>query len=150
MLRKEDLVEIQALAKAGVYQRDIAAQLGVHPKTVSRALALGSAPAGKRARGFVKLGRFVERVDRLLAEGVWNAVVILRVLKSEGYTGGLSQLKRYVAPKRRLRPSKVTVRFETEPGRQLQSDWGEIVVPVAGVPTKVCFIVNTLGFSRRM
>jgi hypothetical protein len=43
-----------------------------------------------------------------------------------------------------------TVRFETEPGRQLQSDWGEIVVPVAGIPTKVCFIVNTLGFSRRM
>lgn len=150
MLRKEDFVEIQALAKAGVYQRDIAAQLGVHPKTVSRALARGSAPAGKRARGLVKLCPYLERVDRLLAEGVWNAVVILRILRTEGYAGGLSQLKRYVAPKRLLRPSKVTVRFETEPGRQLQSDWGEVVMPVAGVPTKVCFIVNTLGFSRRM
>jgi transposase len=89
-------------------------------------------------------------VDRLLAEGVWNAVVILRILAEQGYTGGLSQLKRYVAPKRVLRPSRATVRFETEPGRQLQSDWGEIVVPVAGVPTKVDFIVNTLGYSRRM
>lgn len=28
MLKKEDFVEIQALAKAGVYQRDIAAQTG--------------------------------------------------------------------------------------------------------------------------
>lgn len=27
---------IQALVKRGVHQRDIAAQLGVHPKTVSR------------------------------------------------------------------------------------------------------------------
>ena len=62
MLRKEDFVEIQALAKAGVYQRDIAAQLGVHPKTISRALARGSAAAGKRARGLVKLGPFVERL----------------------------------------------------------------------------------------
>ena len=41
---KEDFVMIQALAKRGVYQRDIAEQLGVHPKTVSRALAQG-APA---------------------------------------------------------------------------------------------------------
>ena len=63
MLRKEDFVEIQALAKAGVLQRDIAAQLGVHPKTVSRALARGSAPAGKRARGLVNLGPYLERVD---------------------------------------------------------------------------------------
>ena len=48
-----------------------------------------------------------------------------------------------------LRPSRATVRFETEPGRQLQSDWGELVVELAGVPTKVYFIVNLLGYSRR-
>jgi hypothetical protein len=41
------------------------------------------------------------------------------------------------------------VRFETPPGRQLQSDWGEITTEIAGVQTKVCFIVNTLGYSRR-
>ena len=34
VLRKEDFVEIQALAKAGAYPRDIAAQVGVHPKTL--------------------------------------------------------------------------------------------------------------------
>jgi Mu transposase-like protein/integrase-like protein len=42
------------------------------------------------------------------------------------------------------------VRFETAPGRQLQSDWGTIEVAMAGVPTRVDFIVNTLGYSRRM
>jgi transposase len=41
------------------------------------------------------------------------------------------------------------VRFETPPGRQLQSDWGEIATVIAGVETHVDFIVNTLGYSRR-
>ena len=45
MLRKEDFMVIQALAKRGVYLTDIAAELGVHPKTVSRALKRGGPPA---------------------------------------------------------------------------------------------------------
>ncbi|MEP7216734.1 MAG: IS21 family transposase, partial [Anaerolineaceae bacterium] len=150
MLRKEDFVTIQARAKAGVYQKDIAAELDIHPKTVSRALKRGSAPKGARQRGFVKLEPHLPTVDRLLGEGVWNAAVVLRVLQEEGYTGGASQLKRYIQPRRVLRASRTTVRFETEPGRQLQSDWGQQVTQLAGVETVVHFIVNTLGYSRRM
>jgi len=44
-----------------------------------------------------------------------------------------------------LRASRTTVRFETEPGRQLQSDWDQQVTQIAGVETVVHFIVNTLG-----
>ncbi len=64
MLRKEDFVEIQALAKAGVYQRDIAEQLGVHPKTISRALKRGSAPAGSRRQSWVKVRPFAETIRK--------------------------------------------------------------------------------------
>ncbi|GLY59952.1 hypothetical protein Pcaca05_08100 [Pectobacterium carotovorum subsp. carotovorum] len=66
-----------------------------------------------------------------------------------GYTGGRSMLRYYIQPKRKMRPSKKTVRFETQPGYQLQHDWGEIEVEVAGQRCKVNFSVNTLGFSRR-
>ena len=45
MLRKEDFAVIQALKKRDVYVKDIAAELGVHPKTVSRALRRGTAPS---------------------------------------------------------------------------------------------------------
>jgi len=38
MLNKEDWMEIKAQIEQGVYQKDIAQELGVHPKTVSRAL----------------------------------------------------------------------------------------------------------------
>jgi hypothetical protein len=41
MFGKDDFVVIQALVKRCVYLCDIARQLGVHPKTVSRALAQG-------------------------------------------------------------------------------------------------------------
>ena len=36
MLTKEDFAVIKALGARGVYQKDIAAQLGIHPKTASR------------------------------------------------------------------------------------------------------------------
>jgi hypothetical protein len=48
-----------------------------------------------------------------------------------------------------MRPGRATVRFETEPGKQLQSDWGEIRTRIGGQETKVHFIVNQLGYSRR-
>ena len=149
MLRKEDWAVIKALHERGVYQADIAAQLGVHPKTVSRALRQGSAPKGQRPARGSKLDPFKAEVDRLLAEGVWNAMVIWRELQAQGYDGKLTVLRQYIGPKRALRTSKATVRFETEPGRQLQSDWGEIVTQLAGEAVKVHFIVNELGYSRR-
>lgn len=149
MLGKEDFVVIQALAKRGVYLRDIADELGVHPKTVSRALRRGSGPAGRRRKRGSKLDPYRPAVDRLLADGVWNAVVIFREIQALGYPGCITVLKDYIRPKRALRPSRATVRFETEPGRQLQTDWGQVRVPIGGVETEVHFIVNTLGYSRR-
>jgi transposase len=72
MLRKEDFMVIQALAKRGVYLTDIAAELGVHPKTVSRALKRGGPPAPAPKPRSSKLDPFKPIVDRLLTEDVWN------------------------------------------------------------------------------
>ena len=149
MLSKEDFAVIKALNKRGVYQKDIAEQLGVHPKTVSRALKRGTAPVREKKRRVSKLDPYKPTVDRLLSEGVWNAVVILREIQAEGYTGGDTMLRTYIAPKRPLRAGRQTVRFETKPGQQLQSDWGEYTTVIAGRESKVFFIVNELGYSRR-
>lgn len=149
MLKMEDYLMIKALKRRGVYTKDIAAELGVHPRTVSRALKRGGAPAGTRQQRGSKLDPYKAQVDRLLADGVWNAVVILREIQAAGYAGGITILRDYIRPQRSQRLSRATVRFETPPGRQLQTDWGELVTEVAGVATKVCFIVNTLSYSRR-
>ena len=149
MLSKEDFAVIKALNARGVYQKDIAEQLGEHPKTVSRVLKRGEAPVRQRKRRPQKLDAYKAMVDRLLAEGVWNAVVVLREIRAAGYTGSYTMLRAYISPKRTLRGGRQTVRFETEPGRQMQSDWGEWQTLIDGQETKVYFIVNQLGYSRR-
>lgn len=149
MLSQEDYIVIKTLKAHGVYNVDIAAEVGVHPKTVSRALARGSAPAPRRAKRASKLDPYKAEVDRLLSENVWNAVVVLREIQAQGYDGGITILREYIQPKRALRPSKATVRFETPPGQQLQTDWGETYTIISGEETKVHVIANTLGFSRR-
>ena len=149
MLGLEDFMTIQALVKRGVYLCDIAEHLGVHPKTVSRAVQRGGAPAAGRGRRGRGLGPCRPVVDGLLAEGVWNAVVIWRELQARGYAGGVSILRDYLHPKRPLRPGRATVRFETEPGRQVQTDWGVQPTVLAGQPVAVHFAVSTLSYSRR-
>src|SRR5512134_3724465 len=117
MLRRAEWHMIQGQVAKGVYLKDVAAQLGVHPRTVKRTLARGGPPVGKRSRARrSKLDPFKPAVDRLLGEGVWNAVVILRELQALGYRGKDSILRAYIHPKRPLRASRATVRFETAPG----------------------------------
>lgn len=150
MLSKGDWMSIKAQKERGVYQKDIARELGVHPRTIRRALKRQGAPSGNRpgARGS-KLDPYKADVDEQLKDEVWNAVVIFRRLQEKGYRGGVSILRDYIRPKRPLRKGRETVRFETPPGRQLQSDWGELWTVVGGERTKAHFIVNTPGYSRR-
>jgi len=149
MLRKEDFAVIKSLSQRGVYIKDIAAELGVHPKTVSRALKRKGAPTPQRPAAGSKLEAYKPKIEQLLQQGVWNANVILREIQAEDYTGGYTVLRQYIQPKRVGRTSRATVRFETEPGRQLQSDWGEVVTEIGGQTVRVHFIVNQLGYSRR-
>jgi transposase len=149
MIRKEDFAVMTVLQQRGVFLKDIALELGVHPRTVRRALDRGGAPARGRPPTPSKLDPHKAKVDQLLTEGVWNAKVILSEIRAEGYAGGYTILRDYIQPKRVLRAGRATVRFETAPGEQLQNDWGEVEVEITGQPTKVSFSVNTLGYSRR-
>lgn len=149
MLNREDFYMIKQMRKQGAYIVDIATQVGCSERTVRRYLKFPEPPARKTRHKMSKLKPFMDYIDMRLAENVLNGEVILTEIKAMGYTGGRSMLRYYIQPKHKMRPSKKTVRFETQPGYQLQHDWGEIEVEVAGQPCKVNFAVNTLGFSRR-
>ncbi|MBE0430002.1 MAG: IS21 family transposase [Thermoleophilia bacterium] len=150
MLTKEDYMDIKQKRERGVYIKDIAEEKGVSPKTISRTIRRGSAPTGKRPGAKTsKLDPFKPLIDKLLLQNVWNAMVILDEIREQGYAGEVTLIRNYIRPKRPLRISRQTVRFETGPGKQTQNDWGEIWSVVAGEPTKLHFTVNTLGFSRR-
>ena len=150
MLTQEDYWMIQELHHQGVYRGDIAKRLGVHTRTVSRALKRDGPPSRTRRRErYAKLKPYMATVDKLLQAGVFNAVVIFRDIQAMGYDGKIRVLRAYIEPRRALRPSRATVRFETEPAQQLQHDWGEIIVSVAGRTQRVHIAVSVLGYSRR-
>ena len=71
------------------------------------------------------------------------AAVLLREIRAAGYTGGVSQLKSYLAQFKLQRADPV-VRFETPPGQQMQADF---TIIRRGSDRLLAFVA-TLGFSR--
>jgi transposase len=69
--------------------------------------------------------------------------VLFREIRERGYTGGLSLLKGYLAPLKHGEPEPV-VRFETEPGEQMQADFTYVR---RGRYPLLAFVA-TLGYSR--
>jgi len=71
------------------------------------------------------------------------ATVLLREIQAQGYAGGVSRLKTWLAPFKRPVHDPV-VRFETLPGQQVQVDFSTI--RRSRNPLKA--FVATLGYSR--
>ncbi len=80
-------------------------------------------------------------VDDLLRKGVINSQVIFERLLGQGYAGGLTTVKTYIAAHRDLVPAKRRQaapqgcrgqRFRTAPGEAYQMDWGFVAVERPG------------------
>lgn len=69
--------------------------------------------------------------------------MLLREIQSQGYPGGISQLKAYLAPLKR-QPEEPLIRFETAPAQQMQVDF--TIIRRGRYPLKA--FVATLGYSR--
>jgi transposase len=95
--RQERAQRAHALTQAGWTQRDIAQQLGCHPKTISRYLHR-SLPLESRqlARGS-QLDYFQDYILQRWNEGCRNAAQFLRELRQRGFTGGYTIVRDYVA-----------------------------------------------------
>jgi transposase len=80
---------------------------------------------------------------------VENAVVLLRELRAQGYTGSYTILKSYLQPLRLRRAVTATVRFETKPGEQAQVDFGRFpFLTAAGQRQWLWGFVMVLAWSR--
>jgi len=80
-----------------------------------------------------------------------NADVVRQDLERErGIAVSLRTLERAVAPFRAelAAEARAMLRFETPPGRQLQIDFGQKRVAIAGAVVPVFLFVATLGYSR--
>lgn len=72
------------------------------------------------------------------------ATAFLLELRERGYTGGITQLRIFLMSVRPSASPEPVVRFETEPGHQMQVDW---IVFRRGKAPLLAFVA-TLGYSR--
>jgi transposase len=153
MLKPDVVDRIRKLAARGLGAKRIARLLGVSRNSVRRYLA--GAPVGHQERPAARrldaaALREAQELFETVAEG--NAVVIQQELAAQGTHVPLRTLQRAVAPLRQERRAAAlaAVRFETPPGQQLQIDFGEKLVRIAGQLVKVYLMTAVLGYSRRL
>src|ERR1700755_1946905 len=126
MLTQEQAVEVQVLARRGSGVREIARQTGMSRNTVRRYLrdeqAQRYSPRAARKKKLDALvGYLTARVEAARPHWI-PATVLLQEIRTHGYTGGISQLKCFLAPYKQPVDDPV-VRFETAPGQQMQCDF---------------------------
>ena len=147
MLVVEEAVEIRVLRRQGKSIREIARMLEVSRNTVRRYLRREGLPCYVREARAGKLDRYkhylVERVKAAAPEWI-PATVLLRELRALGYQGGISILKDYLATLRPVAKPEPLIRFETEPGRQMQADFATI----RRGRDRLSVFIATLGWSR--
>lgn len=154
VIEGEVVTAIRTLAGRGVGKKAIAREIGVAVNTVRRYLRQPIG-AGMQVRPSARRLTEERRQEaRALYEGPagGNAVVVQRLLGERGLTISVRTIERAVADIRRERrvAQLATVRVETPPGDQLQIDFGQKRVRIAGAWVRVFLLVAVLGYSRRL
>lgn len=153
MLTGERWFMIRELHQQGHSISAIARRLKMDRKTVRKALFTEGLPRyGPRAPRPSILDPYKPYLKVRLDQGITNAHRLLHEIRKQGYQGGYTILKEFVRPHRPvLIREMATVRFETEPGKQAQVDFGEFrAVDLSGKGHKLYLFLFTLGYSRAM
>jgi transposase len=154
VLDHEIVRQIRALALLRWGAKRIARATGVHRDTVRRYLRQGASAEMQVRPGARRLSDAQRKLAGELlgttAEG--NGVVVRQLLAERGIEAPLRTVQRALAPLREDARAKAlaTVRFETAAGHQMQIDFGEKQVVIAGEAVRVYLFVAVLGYSRRM
>ena len=152
MLTIKGFMDIIALHRQGLSQRQIADKLGIHCKTVKKYIESNAVPAySKTIRQDSILDPYCQLIDDYLAEDAYQATWIFDRLQKAGYQGSYKTVQLYVRSVKERRQLLAYSRFETEPALQAQMDWGDfqIAMPDGSTCTKHLFLL-VLGFSRAM
>lgn len=143
-------MEIRVLAKHGKGVREIAREMGVSRNTVRRYLRDEEAARYKeRPKRPAKLDPYKDYISARLTAAAPDAIqanVLLEEIRARGYAGGYTMVKAYVAELRATAapPEPAVVRFETDPGAQMQVDWASM----RRGRSRLSVFVATLGWSR--
>ena len=154
VIEPEIVRKVRELEAKGWGSKAISRELGIARNTVRRYLRLGP-EAEEQVRPEARCLDDAARAEAVkLFDGAAerNAVVVRDLLAAQGHEASARTVQRAVAERRReVRAADVaSVRFETDPGQQMQIDFGEKKLSVGGVVVRVFLLVAVLSYSRRM
>lgn len=135
----------------GLKPSQIAAELGLDPRTVAGWIAEGRFRQRKGShKRASKLDPFKSSIVRMLEAHPYTAVQVLQRVREEGYAGGYTIVKAYVA-KVRPRRSPAFLKLSFAPGECAQVDWGSFgSIGVGETRRRLSFFVMVLCYSRQM
>lgn len=150
MIKDVEVLDIKQKRENGMSIADIALETGYCEKTIRKWLKTNGSPRYKaRQKRLSKLDPYKDYIMRRLANGVFNCEILHREIIEKDYQGGKTILKDFVALFRRQFKVQAVRRFETQPGEQMQADWGYLgTFELDGRLRKVWVFVMVLGYSR--
>jgi transposase len=139
--------------------RQIARELHHSPRTIHKAIDSAAPEARIRhARECPVLGPYESRIQELLMENTrlprkqqYTGRRIYHQIRSEGYGGAESSVRRYIGQLRgEQKRHDVYIPLEFDAGIDAQVDWGEGIVIMRGVPVTAELFMMRLCYSRRL
>ena len=129
----------------------IASQLGLHHDTVRAALETEGFNRARREHANRVTDPYLDFIRQTLKQYPrLRATRIFRMIKTRGYEGSVSQLRRIVAD---IRPTRAEafLRLRTFPGQEAQADWAHFgKVQIGRAHRKLSCFVITLSYSRAL
>lgn len=147
-------MDIRDLARQGHSVRAIARITGLSRNTVRKVLRGEHVLKRRDTPRSSKLDPFKDYLRARRAEHPLSAVRLLEEIRPMGYDGSVVTLRRFLASLEEgtRREGKLTVRFETPPGRQAQADWAHAgrLADADGRPRSVYAFTFVLSYSRML
>ena len=154
MKKLGEVMDIVALKRQGLSERQIAKRLGISRPTVHKYLEDPQAceRVQRRAGRDSKLDPYMGNIRAWLSEDPeYKSTWIYDHLKSLGYSGGYDLVKLKVHKLKEEKQRIAYMRFESEPGCQAQVDFGEFqVMREDGTIGKYYLFSMILGYSRKL
>jgi transposase len=131
MMTQEEFMDVMAMKRQGLSIKEIAAETGYHPSTITNWLKNGG-PTEKRSRvasaviderWSARIAELVRAAPRLLATSVFE------LIRAEGYGGSYVSVARHLNELRGPRFSATaaaSTRIVTAPGEECQFDWSDV------------------------
>src|SRR6516165_5647032 len=152
MIGVDRVLDVHDLKRQGHSIRVIAQMTGLSRNTVRKILRGEHSTTRKPTQRLSKLEPFKAYLQQRRAEHPLSAVRLIGEIRPMGYSGSLQTLRRFLATLagQVQRQKRLTVRFETPPGKQAQADWAFAgkLPDSTGILRPVYVFTFVLSFSR--